>query len=100
MGEDRIAEMVFKFIDGDEEPLVWLRKLGCEVEEGEGYIRIANSFGMTIGLVRSDPITVATAFGFAVAGAYWPFVFPHLLDIVNKEWRRRKGCDGKQLALL
>ena len=56
---------------------------------GGGSYTIDGISGMTCGLVRSDPITVVTSFGFALAGMFWPEVYPTIMDRINKRWKEK-----------
>lgn len=71
-----------------------LRALGInDIRENEGASSLACTglTGVTVGFLRTaDPVAHATSLGMAVAGPYWPFVYPGLLDYVNARWREER----------
>ncbi len=90
--EDRIVEMTFKFIDGNTEEFAeWLQKIGATIKRrSEDEIIFDGPSGVGTGLFKGiDPINAAVCVAFAVAGVFWPFVFPNLLKKVEKEWKER-----------
>jgi hypothetical protein len=91
----RLVELTFAPLD---EVAGWLTRLGMETDQREeGVVRIHNPhLGITTAITAiSDPVSRAVCLGFAVAGIWWPHVFPNLLTEVNKEWRsRRKQADS------
>lgn len=90
MMEERIVEKVIEaWRKKDFHVLTdWLVSLGGEVlHDGEGDCTVKGSSGITCGFMNSDPITLATLAGFAIAGALWPVVFPSLLKKVKEEWK-------------
>jgi len=92
--ETRIAEMAVEFSLTDSTALIpWLAMItGRPVErmsEGDEW-RTSGPDGATIGLHRLDPIAVAVQVCTAIAGMYWPFVFPHVLKQTNRIWREKR----------
>jgi len=88
--EDRIVEMAFKFVDGDiEEFAEWLQKIGAKIKhKGEDEIVFDGPSGVGTGLLRGmDPINTAVCIAFAIAGAFWPFMFPNLLRKAEAKWK-------------
>lgn len=85
-----LATHVFAWIDGDHAAVIrWLKTMGCTVTPmGEDWV-VHGKTGMTIGLTNIDPVSTAVQLGMCLAGMWWPFAFPELLNQVNKEWRRR-----------
>jgi hypothetical protein len=86
----RLVEMTFAPLD---EVAGWLTRLGMETDQREeGVVRIHNPhLGITTAITAiSDPVSRAVCLGFAVAGVWWPHVFPNLLTGVNKAWRSRR----------
>jgi hypothetical protein len=86
----RLVEMTFALPD---EVAQWLARLGMAVDRsGTGVVRIRNPYlKITTAFVAgSDPTTRAACLGFAIAGSHWTCLFPHLLDMVNREWRSRR----------
>ena len=86
----RLVEMTFAPPD---EVAQWLTRLGMAVDRPEaGVVRIRNPYlNITTAFVAgSDPTTRAVCLAFAIAGPYWTCLFPHLLDMVNREWRSRR----------
>jgi hypothetical protein len=90
--EDRILEMVFcpdkkTFVD-------WLSKVirgqvFCEndvIYFRNKDIKLNGGF-----LFQSDYTTKAVSIAFAIAGIQWPFLFPTLLEKVNKQWKSNKS---------
>jgi len=107
MDKTHLAEMIVAFaLEGDEKLLQWLgyitgRKLDVmESEHGKPVSWVIDSpGGMRVGISRSDPIAVAVQIGFALADMWWPFVLGDLMDLVKREWRRKRRCAksaGKQ----
>ena len=96
---DRLTEKVFAFLDNPEPVIDWLKTLGCKdvVQSEPGSWALTGLTGIRCGLVQADPITVATQFGFLLAGPYWPQVYRGLHKAVDKRWteRRKKGWDWK-----
>jgi hypothetical protein len=92
MGEDRIIEMAFRFVDGDIKTVAeWLSGIGAKIERrDERELIFRGPSGITTGLAEGiDPISAAVCIATAIAGLFWPFAFPSLLERVNAEWRRR-----------
>jgi len=91
--EDRIVEMTFTFVDGDMDAFVeWLQKIGATIKRrSEDEIIFDGPSGVGTGLFKGvDPINAAVCIGFAVAGVFWPFVFPNLLKKVEAKWKERR----------
>ena len=85
----RLVEMTFT---PPNDVAQWLVRLGMEVDRPEaGVVRIRNPYlKITTAFVAgSDPTTRAVCLGFAIAGPHWTCLCPHLLDMVNREWRSR-----------
>lgn len=81
-----MVEMTFAPLD---EVARWLTRLGMETDQREeGVVRIHNPhLSITTAITAiSDPVSRAVCLGFAVAGVWWPHVFPNLLTEVNKAW--------------
>ena len=96
--EDRLVEMVFKFIDGDLDSFAkWLERIGATIErKNEDEIIFRGPSGIGTGLLRGmDPINAAVCIGLAVAGLFWPQVFPNLLKKVDAEWKKRRKGEPK-----
>ena len=86
----RLVEMTFAPMD---EVADWLARLGMEVDRPETDVaRIRNPYLKitTVFVSGSDPISRAVCLGFATAGPHWTYLFPRLLDMVNREWRSRR----------
>jgi hypothetical protein len=85
----RLVEMTFASPD---EVAGWLARLGMAVDRPEaGVVRIRNPYLniTTVFVAGSDPTTRAVCLGFAIAGPHWICLCPHVLDMVNREWRSR-----------
>lgn len=87
--ELRIVEMAFLLSRGDVCGTVkWLESLGCkEVYLGSGDATVTGLTGVRVGLVKADPISCAVQLAFALAGVYWPSVYPGLLKRADAEWK-------------
>jgi hypothetical protein len=86
----RLVEMTFASPDKVAD---WLARLGMAVDRPEaGIVRVRNPYlNITTAFVAaSDPTTRAVCLGFAIAGPHWICLCPHLLDMVNREWRSRR----------
>lgn len=94
---DRLIHFAFKLRDGQlEEVGDWLESLGCAVDRSmQGQLTVTGLTGIRVGLLPSDPNTCAVQIGSAVAGQFWPLVYPGLQKAVNKrrrdEQRKRRN---------
>ena len=86
--EDRILEMVF--CDNADTIVNWLSKIirgKVFVENDVIYFR-NEDINLTGGVFfLSDYTSKAVMIAFSIAGIHWPFLFPKLLEKVNKQWR-------------
>lgn len=91
----RMAHQAFQFWLGDHKnPLSWLESIGCRIEPiGPRDLVIIGPSTIRCGLPywTGDPVAVAVQFGFAMAGGYWPEVYPGMLPEVNRLWRLLAG---------
>ena len=87
---ERLVTIIFSPL---EEVATWCQQVGLEVhQKPDGVVVITNPpFNFTTAIYDGlDPINRAVCLASAVAGpGYWPEIFPHLLDTVNKEWKER-----------
>ena len=92
---ERLVTIIFSPL---EEVAAWCQQVGLEVhQKPDGVVVINNPpFNFTTAIYGGaiddglDPINRAVCLASAVAGpGYWPEIFPHLLDTVNKEWKER-----------
>jgi hypothetical protein len=86
----RLVEMVFS---SPEQVAVWLARIGLEVVTQEGPVLTFHNphLHFRAGLLwNSDPVSRAVGLGFALYGAYWPFVCPGLLKAVNEQWQKER----------
>jgi hypothetical protein len=66
----------------------WLMALGCTNRHTEGEQEtITGLTGVRVGLVMTDPNTLAVQVGFVLAGMFWPMTYPQLQKVVNKRWK-------------
>jgi hypothetical protein len=86
---DRIVEMVFS---PDEEVAAWFNRIGFEAQQTGDEVLLINPYlnFRTAIFENMDPVSRAVALGFALAGMYWPKIFPDLLKETNKEWKKRE----------
>lgn len=94
----RLAEMVMHAYDGDL-ALVrdWLMSIGGRdlIEGSDGDWSLTGPSGVRIGMAPGlDPIAYAAQIGFAVAGPFWPQVFPGLLPEVQRRWKSMSSRRG------
>jgi len=103
-GEARIAAKVWQFYTGDREGAVaWLKTLGCVVASVDGdCYTLQGIAGVRSALLPTDPSTIAVCFGFLLAGASWPQVYPGLLPAVNRlldmETKAKKAAAAEEEA--
>ena len=94
----RLVEQTFRFLDDPELVIDWLQRLGCRCtrqENGQSWTIHGNT-GMTCGISRGlDPIAVASALAFALAGVWWVDVFPSLMTAVSEVWGRQRKKQTK-----
>lgn len=88
----RICEVVWRYVEGDKEYVIgWLTRIGCtDIVVNGDQVTFTGTTGMRSALTPSDPCNTAVILALAVAGVYWPIVFPDLLDTVNAQWREKK----------
>ena len=86
----RLVEQTFRFRTDPDAVIAWLTTLGCRCvpqESGSSWT-IHGTAGGTCSLSRGlDPIAIASSLGFAVAGQWWPQVFPTLITAVSHTWK-------------
>lgn len=87
--DERLAEIVFSPLA---EIAEWLKSVGLEAELTGDTLLIHNPhLALTTGLTAgTEPPTKAVCLGFALAGAFWPQVFPRLLTLVNRRWQAQR----------
>ena len=91
--EERIVEMVFRYKSGDVDGFAkWLEDIGGRVVERKGDMLIFDGpSGIRTGIHSDlDPITIAVCLGFAIAGMFWPFMFPRLTKKVDRKIKERR----------
>lgn len=90
-GAQRISEMVWRYMDGDTAGVVeWLKRIGCtDFAIDDTQVTFTGATGIRTALTTSDPVNLGVILGMAVAGVYWPMVFPALQQIIGDEWRER-----------
>lgn len=89
--EKRIGEQVFAFMDGSDDVVPWLERLGCKVVSQNGVWIVDGLVNMRVGLMRGmDPISTGICFGMILAGMLWPHIYPNLLKLIDAEWKRRR----------
>jgi len=89
----RILEFAFKLRDGDVDSVqAWLTSLGCkDVYRNEKELHLTGLTGVRVGMIgNQDPITCAVQIGFALAGPFWPHVYPELLSATSKQWKSER----------
>lgn len=89
---ERIYEKTFELVDGRiDEVATWLVSIGCSVtERNDNQVTLKGTTGVTSAIVRGmDPITSAAILGYLTAGGFWFKVYPDLLTLVNKTWKKR-----------
>jgi len=89
-----MAELAVTFaLDESDELLSWLSAITGEpleqIETGEWRYR--GPGGLLVGLAQLDPVSVAISVGMIMAGMWWPYMFPTLLDDTKKLWHERTG---------
>ena len=90
--EERIADFAIRLAEGDlNGVLEWLRSLGCkDIYQEKESATVTGLSGVRVGMLSADPVTCAVQLGFALAGQFWPHVYPDLLPMVNRLWRENK----------
>ena len=97
--EDRLVEMVFAD-DRDSLPN-WLSKIirGVVFIENDTIYFRNEDINLTGGVsIESDYTTKAVMVAFVIAGIQWPFLFPKLLEKVNKQWKLK--CSKQNIQQL
>ena len=80
----RLVEMTFASLD---EVAGWLTRLGLEVQRREEEVVVAHNPHLDITTAvtaTSDPISRAVCLGFAVAGPWWPQLFPAVPETATR----------------
>lgn len=87
--EERIAYFAFAMSHGNVISVrEWLVRLGCKItHETDEELHVEGLTGVVCGMMPTDPVSCAVQLGFALAGQFWPQVYPDLLPIVNKKWK-------------
>ena len=91
---NRIADKAMALSAGDIAGTAkWLQSLGCKITyQTENELHVQGLVHMTVGFSRgTDPNNCAVQLGFALAGQFWPQVYPGLLAEVNKRWHELRG---------
>lgn len=89
--DEKIAQWAIGLWKGGEEAeqalneLSKLKSLTVQRKDPEVFVRGQVQTGFVVG--ETDPVSIAVCLMFAIAGPYWPHVFPTTLDIVNREWK-------------
>lgn len=89
---ERLCEKTFELVDGRIDKVTdWLVSIGCTVtEHNNNQVTLKGTTGVTSALIlRMDPVTIAATLGFLTAGGFWVMVYPDLLPLVNKMWKKR-----------
>lgn len=87
---ERIAEMAFAPLEDVEK---WLSRIGLETRLDEDRVlRIRNPHLEINTAIYDgvDPIGKVVCLGFALAGMYWPQVYPEVIKLVNKKWKEAR----------
>jgi hypothetical protein len=100
----KVAEMAMKAWGGDYDGLRdWLLKIGAKDyrDLGHGAWSIVGPSGVRVGFSPSlEPTTCAIQIAIAVAGIWWPRVFPGLLEEVDRLWKAaRKSQDSSSASI-
>ncbi len=91
----RIVAQIMEFCYGKhEDVLKWMESLGCKVtNNGDGTWVVIGLTGITCGLPKLSPIDLAPQFGFILAGMYWPWAFPGLLEQADKAYKAKRKSE-------
>jgi hypothetical protein len=88
---DRLVGLAMRAWEGHlDEVRDWLLRIGARdyYDLGGGAFAVTAPSGIRVGFATElDPNTYAVLLGFAVAGPFWPQIFPHLQPEVNRRWK-------------